>query len=58
MAGSYASGEPKLTADYEVAELGWFGWDSLPSPLFVQFENLVNQRSYPPDGIANLKKEK
>ena len=58
MAGSYVSGEPKITADYEVAELGWFDWNSLPIPLFIPFENLVNQRSYPPDGIANLIKEK
>jgi 8-oxo-dGTP diphosphatase len=58
MAGSYISGEPKITADYEVAKLGWFGWDALPSPLFIPFENFVNQRSYPPDGITNLKKEK
>ncbi|HAE59787.1 MAG TPA: DNA mismatch repair protein MutT [Anaerolineae bacterium] len=58
MAGSYISGEPKIAADYEVAELGWFSWDSLPSPLFIPFENLVNQRSYPPDGITNLKQEK
>ncbi len=58
MGGTFVSGEPKITADYEVAELGWFEWDSLPSPLFIPFENLVNQRSYPPEGILNLKQRK
>ena len=58
MEGTYVSGEPKITADYEIGELGWFEWDSLPSPLFISFENLVNQRSYPPEGLMNLKQRK
>jgi 8-oxo-dGTP diphosphatase len=58
MEGACLSGEPKIAADYEVAELGWFEWDSLPSPLFIPFENLVNQKSYPPDGILNIKQKK
>ena len=57
MTGVYVSGKPQIAADYEVAELDWFDWDSLPSPLFIPFENLVNQRSYPPNGIDNLKRE-
>ena len=55
MVGTYVSGEPKIAADYEVAEVGWFDWESLPSPLFIPFENLVNQRSYPPDSIVHFK---
>ena len=55
MQATYASGEPRVMADDEVAELGWFEWDSLPSPLFIPFENLVNHRSYPPEAILNLK---
>ncbi len=46
------SGEPKVAADDEVAELGWFRWDFLPVPLFLPFKNLINQKSYPPDGLV------
>jgi 8-oxo-dGTP diphosphatase len=48
MDGESLSGEPKISADYEVAELGWFTWDSLPEPLFLPFEHLLNGNSYPP----------
>ena len=48
MDGEALSGEPKVSADYEVAELGWFAWDSLPEPLFLPFENLLKGNSYPP----------
>jgi hypothetical protein len=54
MEGTLVSGEPKVAADYEVAEFGWFEWDSLPSPLFIPFDNLVKQKSYPPEGLNNL----
>lgn len=48
MDGESLSGEPKISADYEVAELGWFEWASLPKPLFLPFENLLKRNSYPP----------
>lgn len=32
----------------EVAEIGWFPHDDLPSPLFPPFENLVRGHAYPP----------
>jgi 8-oxo-dGTP diphosphatase len=48
MDGECLSGEPIISADYEVAELGWFEWDSLPEPLFLPFENLLRGISYPP----------
>jgi 8-oxo-dGTP diphosphatase len=48
MDGESKSGEANITADYEVAELGWFAWDSLPEPLFLPFENLLKGNSYPP----------
>jgi len=48
MDGEPLSGEPRISADYEVAELGWFAWDSLPRPLFLPFENLLKGNSYPP----------
>jgi 8-oxo-dGTP diphosphatase len=58
MAGSYVSGEAKIVADYEIDNFGWFDWDELPNPLFMPFENLINQRCYPPNGIINLKERK
>jgi 8-oxo-dGTP diphosphatase len=48
MDGECLHGEPKIAADYEVAELGWFDWDSLPQPLFLPIENLLKGNSYPP----------
>ncbi len=43
-----STGEPTIAAEEEVDELGWFAWDSLPSPLFLPLENLVKENSYPP----------
>ena len=43
-----AAGEPRIAAEGEVEEIGWFAWDDLPQPLFLPFENLVKQNSYPP----------
>ncbi len=54
----HLSGEPRIAAEYEVGEVGWFKWDSLPSPLFLPLENLLNQKSYPPDGIMKLDHKK
>jgi 8-oxo-dGTP diphosphatase len=43
-----STGEPFIAAEREVAEVGWFAWDSLPQPLFLPLENLVKENSYPP----------
>src|SRR5215207_962016 len=43
-----SNGEPTIAAEEEVAEIGWFAWDSLPQPLFLSMENLVKENSYPP----------
>jgi 8-oxo-dGTP diphosphatase len=48
MDGKIRSGEPSIVAEEEVAELGWFAWDSLPQPLYLPFENYVKENSYPP----------
>ena len=48
------SGEPAIAAASEVAEIGWFAWDALPSPLFMPLANLINQKSYPPDAILKV----
>jgi len=43
-----SSGEPIIAAEEEVAEIGWFAWNSLPQPLFLTLENLLKENSYPP----------
>ena len=48
MEGKSTSGEPTIAAEEEVAEIGWFAWDALPSPLFLPLENLLKENSYPP----------
>lgn len=40
--------DPIIAAEDEVAEIGWFAWDSLPIPLFLPLENLLKENSYPP----------
>jgi 8-oxo-dGTP diphosphatase len=42
------SGEPMIASPREMTELGWFGWDPLPQPLFLPLANLVAGDSYPP----------
>ncbi|HUE98894.1 MAG TPA: NUDIX domain-containing protein [Anaerolineales bacterium] len=44
-----STGEPTITAEREVEEIGWFAWDLLPQPLFLPLENLVKENSYPPN---------
>src|SRR5919108_4962563 len=41
-------GEPRIAAEREVEEIGWYAWDALPRPLFLPLENLVKENSYPP----------
>ena len=57
MQGDLWSGEPKVAAESEVTKPGWFGWDCLPSPLFLPFENLLDQKSYPSEGFLNIKRD-
>lgn len=33
----------------EIADVGWFAFDDLPSPLFLSFENLLAGRHLPAD---------
>jgi 8-oxo-dGTP diphosphatase len=42
------AGEPMIASPREMTELGWFGWDALPQPLFLPLANLVSGESYPP----------
>ena len=48
MEGNTISNDPMIAAENEVAEIGWFAWDSLPKPLFLTLENLLKENSYPP----------
>ena len=48
MKGITTSNDPMIAAENEVAEIGWFAWDSLPEPLFLSLENLIKENSYPP----------
>jgi len=43
-----SSGEPIIAAEEEVAEIGWFAWNSLPQPVFLTLENLLKENRYPP----------
>jgi 8-oxo-dGTP diphosphatase len=47
MQAAHLSGEAHIAAEYEIAEVGWFAWDALPSPLFLPLENLLSGRSTP-----------
>ncbi len=42
----WKSGEAKMS-DKEFSEVDWFGWRSLPKPLFVPLKNFVERRIYP-----------
>ena len=41
MEGRYVSGEPRINSQREMSEVGWFSWNSLPRPLFLPLEHLL-----------------
>lgn len=41
----YSSGEVEVRAEDELAEVGWFRRDRLPTPLFLPLENLLEGRA-------------
>lgn len=43
----YVSGEPKVSAPEEESNVGWFTWDSLPQPLFLPLQHLLEGKTYP-----------
>lgn len=45
--GRCDSGEAQVCAADEIAEVGWFDRQHMPSPLFLCFENLLNGKCYP-----------
>jgi len=52
--GEYAGGEPTVNAAYEMAEVGWFAWDTLPEPLFLPLQQLLDGNHYPPERALPL----
>ena len=47
MRGEPEGGEPVIGDTAEIAELGWFDPDALPSPLHLYFQNLLAGRCLP-----------
>ena len=47
MRGDADGSEPVIGDTAEIAEIGWFEADSLPSPLHVYFDNLLAGRCLP-----------
>ncbi len=47
MSGECVAGEPRVLAPDEESEVGWFGWDALPSPLYIPFANFLAGHTYP-----------
>lgn len=43
----YAGGEPKVNAPAEESNVGWFQWLSLPEPLFLPVQHLLEGKTYP-----------
>jgi 8-oxo-dGTP diphosphatase len=41
MVCDYAGGELRTMEPHKCEEWRWFGWDELPRPLFLPFENLL-----------------
>jgi 8-oxo-dGTP diphosphatase len=44
---NYVSGEARVKAPEEESEIGWFGWDNLPQPLFLPLQHLLEGKTYP-----------
>jgi 8-oxo-dGTP diphosphatase len=47
MVAHYNGGEPKVTAPDEEAEVQWFNWQSLPSPLYLDLQHLLEGKTWP-----------
>ncbi len=47
MQAKYVSGELKVKAPNEELEVHWFSWDSLPEPLYLPLQHLLEGKTYP-----------
>ena len=52
MRGEANDGDAQIRDTAEVAEVGWFEPDALPTPLFLSLENLLAGRCFPPEPLA------
>jgi len=37
------NGDPKIMEPEKCTDMDWFSWDNLPSPLFLPFQNYLNE---------------
>src|SRR5579859_5532265 len=44
---NYVSGEARVKAPEEESEICWFTWSSLPQPLFLPLQHLLEDKTYP-----------
>ena len=54
MDAEYRTGDARANAPDEVAAVGWFRWDQLPTPLFLPFQNLLAGHCYPAESGAEM----
>jgi 8-oxo-dGTP diphosphatase len=47
MEAHYNGGEPKVAAPEEESEVKWFTWHSLPSPLYLPEQHLIEGKTWP-----------
>ncbi len=55
MAADAPDGDPHIAAPDEMDAIGWFGLESLPSPLFTSLDNMLTRPVYrSPDALPSL----
>ncbi|HYK08635.1 MAG TPA: NUDIX hydrolase [Candidatus Eisenbacteria bacterium] len=47
MVCDYANGKVKTMEPHKCEKWEWFSWETLPSPLFIPFQNLLKQKFHP-----------
>jgi 8-oxo-dGTP diphosphatase len=43
----WISGEPKVLEPHKIAKWDWFDWNTMPTPLFSPFQNLLKTGFHP-----------
>jgi len=46
VSSNWESGEAKICEPDKCEEIGWFGWDALPRPLFLSTKNFIKQYAH------------
>ena len=52
LVSDFISGTPKIMEPHKIEQIQWAGFDSLPQPLFLPWDNLLKS-----EFIANIKKQ-